>query len=374
MPATLRIGMVAGEPSSDQLGASLIEAILKRCPDARIEGIAGPAMRAAGCQAIARSEQLAVMGIAEVLRHLPALIRLRQKVARHFSEHPPDIFVGIDSPDFNLVLEGRLKRRGIPTVHWVSPSVWAWRQWRVKHIRNCVDLLLTLFPFENAFYQQHDVPVRFVGHPLADQIQPGGGGRGGQPPLIALLPGSRRAEVQRLLPLFLQTAALCASSRPELRFVLPVASEELMPLCRELLAGSACRSLRVDIQPGGARAAMKSSQLVLLASGTATLECLLLERPMVVAYKLHPVSGWLVMKMLKVPYVSLPNQLLGRRQVPEYLMQEATADTLSAALLELLDNPELAKQQTAPFAQVHQQLRCGAAGQAADAILERCLC
>lgn len=374
MPATLRIGMVAGEPSSDQLGASLIEAILKRRPDALIEGIAGPAMRAAGCRAIARSEQLAVMGFAEVLRRLPALIRLRRKTVRHFSEHPPDVFVGIDSPDFNLVLEGRLKRRGIPTVHWVSPSVWAWRQWRVKKIGTRVDLMLTLFPFEAGFYREHGVAVKFVGHPLADEIQPDGSGAEMQPPVIALLPGSRRAEVQRLLPLFLQTASLCISKRPELRFVLPIATPELEPLCREWLAHSAFRSLPVDAQVGGARAAMKSSRLVLLASGTATLECLLLDRPMVVAYKLHPVSGWLVMKMLKAPWVSLPNQLLERYQVPEFLLEKASADRLSAALLKLLDNPQLAKQQTAPFAQVHEQLCRGAAGQAADAILERCLC
>lgn len=375
----LRIGLVAGELSGDQLGAALIRAIQATHPHAQFEGIAGAEMRAAGCQALARSERLAVMGLVEVLGRLPALLRLRRKTARHFLHNPPDVFVAIDAPDFNIPLERMLKRKGIPTVHWVSPSVWAWRNYRLKKIRRSVDLMLTLFPFEAQFYEQHGVAARFVGHPLADDIT-GSPSRqqtkalleiDTQRPCVALLPGSRATEIKRLLPVFLETARLCKQSIPELQFVLPVAMPGLLPLCREMLGAKTQEALSLKVCNGQARQAMLAADVVLLASGTATLECMLVERPMVVAYRMHPLSYALASRMLHVPYVSLPNNLLGTGQVPEYLQSAATPQQLAASVLELLQQPEQAARQIEPFARVHQQLQTNAAQQAAQQVIER---
>lgn len=377
MAEPLRIGLVAGELSGDRLGAALIKAIHSEHPQVQFEGIAGPQMRALGCRALADAEQIAVMGLAEVLVHLPRLLRLRRRIRRHFRKHPPDVFVGIDAPDFNLALERSLRGAGIPTVHWVSPSVWAWRRYRLRKIRHSVDLMLTLFPFEEKFYVDEDVPARFVGHPLADDI--------GEPvscrqaralcgldqdrPCIALLPGSRQAEIKRLLPVFLEAAGLCRQVVPDLQFVLPVATPALLPLCREQTQGHAGTS--VTLLDGQARDAMLAADTVLLASGTATLECMLLRRPMVVAYRMHPLSFRLANRLLRVPHVSLPNNLLGTRVVPEFLQTEATPQALAEAVLKLLRNPDEAAQQVAPFAQVHQLLRCKAAQQAAHHVLAR---
>ncbi|HHJ17704.1 MAG TPA: lipid-A-disaccharide synthase [Gammaproteobacteria bacterium] len=375
----LRIGLVAGELSGDQLGAALIEAIRAIHPQASFEGIAGPRMRAAGCQALARSERLAVMGLVEVLGRLPGLIRLRRRIARHFRENPPDVFVGIDAPDFNLSLERTLKQAGIPVVHWVSPSVWAWRNYRLKKIRHSVDLMLTLFPFERQFYAQHDVPAHCVGHPLADEIA-GSPTRAqvreqltldAQRPCLALLPGSRATEVKRLLPVFLDTARLCRQTLPDLQLLLPVATPGLLPLCRQLLAASPGGEAGVTLLTGQAREAMLAADAVLVASGTATLECLLVQRPMVVAYRMHPLSFALARRMLRVPYVSLPNNLLGRMQVPEFLQDAATPQRLAPALLALLQQPEQAAHQTEPFAGVLRQLQQHAARQAAQQVIER---
>ncbi|MEA2079215.1 MAG: lipid-A-disaccharide synthase, partial [Pseudomonadota bacterium] len=315
----------------------------------------------------------------EVLGHLPGLLRLRRKISRHFRRKPPDVFVGIDAPDFNLSLEKKLKRAGIPTVHWVCPSVWAWRQYRLGKIRHSVDLMLTLFPFEAQFLEQHGVRAQFVGHPLADEItvihsQQGARERLGlekNGPCIALLPGSREAEIKRLLPLFLEAAHLCRRLIPALQFVLPLATPALLPLCRAWLASARHDELAVTLLEGRAREAMTAADAVLLASGTAALECMLLERPMVVAYRLHPLSYQLVSRLLRVPYVSLPNHLLGMMQVPEYLQADATPEKLAGALLELLEHPQKAAQQIEPFARVHRQLRQNAAQRAALHVIER---
>ncbi len=377
MTGPLRIGLVAGELSGDQLGAALIRAIQAKQPDAQFEGIAGAEMRAAGCQALARSERLAVMGLVEVLGRLPGLLRLRSKIARHFLHNPPDVFVGIDAPDFNIPLERVLKRKAIPTVHWVSPSVWAWRKYRLEKIRRSVDLMLTLFPFEAQFYQQQGVAARFVGHPLADEIT-------GSPsrqqakallqldersPCVALLPGSRAAEVKRLLPVFIEAARLCKRSIPELQFVLPVATPGLLPLCGDMLNSGTQEALSLRVLNGQARQAMLAADVVLLASGTATLECMLVNRPMVVAYRMHPLSYALASRMLHVPYVSLPNNLLGTGQVPEYLQSAATPQRLAAAVLELLQQPDKAARQIEPFARVHEQLQTKAALQVAQQVM-----
>ncbi len=379
MSRPLRVGLVAGELSGDQLGAALIQAIRAERPDARFEGIAGAAMRAAGCEVLARSERLAIMGLVEVLGRLPALLRLRRKVAQHFVHNPPDVFVGIDAPDFNLALERRLKRHAIPTLHWVSPSVWAWRRYRMNKIRRSVDQMLTLLPFEAQFYQQQGVPACFTGHPLADEI----GECGPVAPLraelglatgrrcVALLPGSRAAEVKRLLPVFLEAARLCSQALPELQFLLPVATPGLLPLCRSILQAGQPVLPAVKLVNGQARQAMCAADVVLLASGTATLECMFLKRPMVVAYRMHPLSYAIASRLLQVPYVSLPNNLLGSAQVPEYLQDDATPQRLAGSLLELLQQPGQARRQVEPFAAVHRQLRTGAAARAAQQVITR---
>ncbi|MGD8615176.1 MAG: lipid-A-disaccharide synthase [Gammaproteobacteria bacterium] len=373
-PPPLRIGLVAGELSGDQLGAALIEAIRERCPQAQFEGVGGPRMRAAGCRVLADAEQLAVMGLAEVAAHLPRLLALRRRVRRQFTDRTPDVFVGIDAPDFNLSLERALKRHGVVTVHWVSPSVWAWRRYRLKKIRAGVDLMMTLFPFEVAFYQEAGVPATCVGHPLADAIPPAAQRRdapGDAPRCVALLPGSRAGEVRRLLPVFLEAARLCRNAMPQLSFVLPVAGPHLAPLCRRWLARPDYADLPLTLLEGRAREAMADADAVLLASGTAALECMLLGRPMIVAYRLHPFTYPVVKRMLRVPYVSLPNHLLGREHVPEYLQSDASPRRLAAALLALLRHPELAARQTQAFAPVHRGLRRDAARRAAAAVLER---
>jgi len=320
MGGSLRIGVVAGELSGDQLGAALMERIRKLNPGARFVGIAGPRMRAAGCEVLAEAEELAVMGVAEALRQLPRLLRLRRRVVRYFCAQPPQLFIGIDAPDFNLGLEKCLKRNGITTLHWVSPSVWAWRRYRLKKIRNSTDCLLTLFPFEASFYHEHHVEARFVGHPMADEIAGSIAaplareqlGLVADRPCLAILPGSRKSEIERLLPVFLQAAVLCKRVLPMLQLVLPVASPRLQSLCSHWLERPEHATLDVRVTEGRARDAMAAADAVLLASGTATLECLLLERPMIVAYRLHPLSYALVRYLLRVPYVSLPNNLLNR--------------------------------------------------------------
>ncbi len=379
MTAMLRIGLVAGELSGDQLGAALMQRIRQRHPETHFCGICGPSMRAAGCTAFAHAEELAVMGFTEVLGQLPRLLRLRRHLLRCFLEQRPQLFLGIDAPDFNLGLEKRLKQHGIDTLHWVSPSVWAWRRYRLRAIRHSVDSMLTLFPFEATFYRDHGVQARWVGHPLADEIADDCGreaaraalGLAVSRPCVALLPGSRKTEIERLLPAFLEAATLCRRAITDLQFVLPVAAPALLPRCRATVQQPQYAELGTILLDGQARSAMCAADAVLLASGTASLECLLLKRPMVVAYRLHPVSYLLVRGLLQVPYVSLPNNLLGRGQVPEFLQSSVTAEHVSTALLELLQDPAAAARQVEPFAALHESLRRDATGQVADAVLER---
>jgi lipid-A-disaccharide synthase len=373
----LRIGLAAGELSGDQLAAAVIRAIHEIRPEVEFEGVAGPAMRAAGCTVLARTEQLSVMGLVEVLGRLPVILGIRRRLRKWFLDHPPDVFLGIDAPDFNLSMERQFRAQGIPTVHLASPSVWAWRAHRVRKIRTGTDLMLTLFPFEKPFYEQEGVPVRYIGHPLADDIPEQPDRAEGRQQLdldpadtvVALLPGSRGSEVRRLLPLFLRAAAICRQSLPSARFLLPVATPVLQPLCKSILKRKEFRELPVRVLCGRARVAMQAADAVLLASGTAALECMLMKRPMVVAYRMHPLSYPLVKKLLRVPWVSLPNHLLKRAQVPEYLQGQATPQALAEKVLELIRDPQAAAQQVAPFVGVHQSLRRGAARQAAREIL-----
>lgn len=375
----MRIGIVAGEASGDLLGAGLITSLREQYPDAVFEGIAGPQMIAAGCRALFPAEKLAVMGLVEVLAHLREILKIRKQLFHHFRENPPDIFVGIDAPDFNLTLERRLREKGIKTVHYVSPSVWAWRQKRVKKIARSVDLMLVLFPFEEEFYRQHNVPVKFVGHPLADMIplcvdrvqaRDQLGLAQGQK-LLALLPGSRSGEVQRLAEPFVRAAMLCKQQQPELCFIAPMASGKVRAQFENILREIA-PALEVTLLDGKSREAMAAADVVLLASGTAALEAMLLKRPMVVAYILAPLTYWMLKKfrMLKVSLYSLPNLLAGREVVRECIQEDATAENLAAAVLELLTHAGKMEALQEEFSRIHTNLRRDASSQAARAVLQ----
>ncbi|MFV3410793.1 lipid-A-disaccharide synthase [Pseudomonas nitroreducens] len=367
----LRVALVAGEASGDILGSGLMQALKQRHPDIEFIGVGGPRMQAEGLQSHFPMERLAVMGLVEVLGRLRELLRRRKDLVRMLIAAKPDVFIGIDAPDFNLNIELKLRRAGIRTVHYVSPSVWAWRQKRVLKIKQACDLMLALFPFEARFYEEHAVPVRFVGHPLANTIpleadRIGARERLGLPQdacVVALLPGSRGGEVGKLGALFLDTAQRLLQERPELRFVLPCASPERRVQIEEMLAG---RDLPVQLLDGASHEALAACNAVLIASGTATLEALLYKRPMVVAYKVAPMTYRILKRLVKSPYISLPNLLAGRLLVPELIQDAATPEALGATLLPLLDDGSV---QTESFDAIHRALRQDASAQAAEAVL-----
>ncbi len=375
----MHVAMVAGELSGDLLGAGLIAALRARYPQARFSGIGGPEMLAQGFHTVAPLERLAVMGLVEVLSHLPELLRIRRALHQHWLADPPQVFVGIDAPDFNLGLERRLRARGVPTVHYVSPSVWAWRPWRVRKIARAVSLMLTLLPFEAAFYRDHGVPVRHVGHPLADAIplrsDPLLARRSlhldwpAEAKVVALLPGSRLGEISRLGPVFLETARWLHARRPELRFLIPAATPRLHEVLTALRDHYA-PTLPLMLVQGHSRAAMAAADVVLLASGTATLEAMLLKRPMVVAYRVAPATAWIARRLLTVSHFALPNLLAGRELVPEFIQEAATAANLGPAVLRWLDETVTREALTAEFDVLHDQLRRDASRQAATAIAE----
>jgi lipid-A-disaccharide synthase len=336
-------------------------------------------MAAAGCESLVDQERLSVMGLVEVLRHLPEQLRIRRALGDHFIASPPDVFVGVDAPDFNLGLERRLRRCGIPTVHLVSPTVWAWRPGRVKGLRAAADLVLSIFPFEEPFLRRHQVPVHYVGHPLADEIplaedQPAARRDLGLPPespVIALLPGSRRSEVAALARPMIETAAWCLARRPDLRFAVPL----LSPRLRELFVRSlddGAPHLPVTLVDGRSRAVIAAADCVLTASGTATLECLLLKRPMVVAYRLDPMTYRLVkaLDLVKVPHVAMANLLVGRELAPEFLQERCRADLMGPVLLDYLGDPERVSRIKREYLRVHKELRRDAGREAAAAILD----
>jgi len=370
----IRIGIVVGEASGDILGAGLIQALQKRLPQVRFEGIAGPRMLALGAESLFPMERLSVMGLVEPLKRLPELLKIRRSLRQHFIKNPPDLFIGIDSPDFNLSLEESLKAEGIQTVHYVSPSVWAWRRGRIKKIARAVDHMLTLLPFEANFYRENQVPVSFVGHPLADDIPLQVSGVAARKELgfdqddrvIALLPGSRGGEVRLLGPLFLQTARWCHQRNSDLKFVLPAANEQRLAELQEQLRDFP--GLPVTLLSGDSHKALSAADCVLIASGTATLETMLLKKPMVVAYKLGRISYAIVSRMLHTPWVSLPNLLAQRDLVPEILQSNATAENLGAALMRYFEDPLFGDQLQREFDDLHQQLRRNASERAADAV------
>ncbi|WP_370599897.1 lipid-A-disaccharide synthase [Pseudomonas nitroreducens] len=367
----LRVALVAGEASGDILGSGLMQALKQRHPDIEFIGVGGPRMQAEGLQSHFPMDRLAVMGLVEVLGRLRELLRRRKDLVQMLIAAKPDVFIGIDAPDFNLNIELKLRRAGIRTVHYVSPSVWAWRQKRVLKIKEACDLMLALFPFEARFYEEHAVPVRFVGHPLANTIpleadRAGARERLGLPQdagVVALLPGSRGGEVGKLGALFLDTAQRLLQERPGLRFVLPCASPERRVQVEEMLAG---RNLPVQLLDGASHEALAACDAVLIASGTATLEALLYKRPMVVAYKVAPMTYRILKRLVKSPYISLPNLLANRLLVPELIQDAATPEALATTLLPLLDDGSV---QTESFDAIHRALRQDASAQAAEAVL-----
>jgi lipid-A-disaccharide synthase len=379
MSEPLVIGLVAGESSGDTLGAALLVALRARVGEVRAFGIAGPKMRGAGCEVWADSHELAVMGLIEPLVHLPRLFALRRRLVRDFTAARPQVFVGIDAPAFNIGLEARLRARGIATVQYVSPQVWAWRQGRVRTIAAACDLVLCLFPFEREFYCAHGVAAQFVGHPLADQIPLHTDRAAARQALglapaatvIALLPGSRLGEVRRLGADFLRAALWLHGQRPEVKFVAPMASDsvrKVFAMQRERVAPG----LAVQLFAGHAQESLIAADAVLVASGTATLETLLVRRPMVAAYRFNPLTAFLLrgMGLVKVRHFSQPNLLTGKSLVPEFLQEAVNGEDLGRALLQQLDDVPGRERLEAEFLQVHQQLRVGAAERAAQAILD----
>jgi lipid-A-disaccharide synthase len=376
--ARLRVGIVAGESSGDQLGAALIAALRARVPGLECFGVAGPKMVAAGCEPWARAEELAVMGLTEVLPHLPRILRLRAALIARLLADPPDIFVGIDAPTFNLGVAKRLKGQGVRTVQYVAPQVWAWRQGRARKIGRACDLVLCLLPFETAFYSRHGVRAAFVGHPLADQIplevdrEAARAALGLDPAatIIALLPGSRLGEIERLGADFVRAASWLAARRPELRFIAPMATasaREAFERKRAQVPGAP----DISLLEGRAQQVLAACDAAIVASGTATLETLLSRRPMVVAYRFGALTAFLLrrLRLVKVPYFSQPNLLVGRALVPELLQEQVSGAALGEALLGRLSDREYLRELDDEFRKVHEKLRGGAADRAAEAIL-----
>ena len=379
----MRIGIIAGEASGDILAAGLMHAILEQYPDAQFEGIAGPLMIKAGCKALYPAEKLSVMGLVEVLSHYRELSAIRKELIAHFLDNPPDVFIGIDAPDFNLVVETTLKEAGIGTIHYVSPSVWAWRQYRLGKISRAVDLILTLFPFEARFYENHSISVKYVGHTLADEIDLNIDINQARKKLhldvesgdlvIAVLPGSRMSEVTRLAKPFIETLLQSLKQQSDLLFTIPFVNDKTRHFFEQELNlqttdDSIARS-RFILFDGHSRDVMAASNAVLLASGTAALEALLLKKPMIVAYKLSPVTYWIAKRLLQVPYYSLPNLLAGEYLVEEITQNDVCAEILTPKLLKLLSD-ELWCNKLHVFDDIHILLRQNANQSAAQAVID----
>ena len=371
-----RVYLVAGELSGDILGASLMRALKARHPEVAFRGLGGPRMIAEGLESLYPLETLSVMGLVEVIKHLPELIRVRRTLRRDALDWEPDIMVGIDAPDFNLGLERQLRESGITTAHYVSPSVWAWRQGRVKGIARSVDAMLTFLPFEAAFYVKHRVPVAFVGHPLADELPLVNDRRATREALgiaadarvLALLPGSRRNEIRFMGETFLEAAERLVKARPGLAVVIPAATPERRQELEALLAARPALAACVSLLDGQAREAMVASDLVLLASGTAALEAMLCHRPMLVGYRMAPMTHRIARLMVKTEWISLPNLIARESLVPELIQDEASSEAIATRLGELLDDEAARTALEARFAAMHEGLQRDASRRAAEAI------
>jgi lipid-A-disaccharide synthase len=374
--APLTVGVVAGEASGDLLGAHLIGALRERLPQARFAGIGGPRMQSAGLHALFPMEKLAVRGYVEVLRHYLDIVGIRRRLARHFLAEPPALFVGIDAPDFNLGLELKLRSAGIPTAHFVSPSIWAWRGGRIHKIKRAVSQMLAVFPFEQALYERAGVPVSYVGHPLAEMLFPVPERAAAREQLrlpaaariIALLPGSRVSELEQLADLFIETAVQISAVLPDAHFLVPLVNRPTRELF-ETARYRHDRQLNLTVLFGHAHEAMAASDVVLAASGTATLEAALLQRPVVIAYRM-PGLSWLLMKNRGyLPYVGLPNILAGEFIVPEFLQDEATPENLAQALLNLMFDTAVRERLEARFAEIAGDLRQDSAERIVSALM-----
>ncbi len=376
----MKIGIVSGEMSGDILGAGLIKELKIFYPDAQFVGIGGEKMIAQGLNSLFAQDRLAVMGIVEPLKRLPELLSMRRQLYIYFTEHQFDVVIGIDSPSFNTGLEERLKKVGIKTVHYVSPSVWAWRQGRIKQISRAVDLMLTLLPFENAIYDEHNIPVKFVGHPLADKfslvhdqqkaklilsdlLQDRQKKYAPSRPLLACLPGSRGGEIKFIGPVFWESIALCCQSIKNIQVIVPAANSR----CREQIEGQLKQypSLPITIVDGLSHEVMAASDAVLLASGTTALEAMLLKRPMVVAYKMAALSYYIISTLLQTPYIALPNLLANKLLVPELVQGDATVANISSSILQAFANQD---KNTQEFTKLHQSIKRNADMESAKTI------
>ena len=377
MARHLRVGMVAGEASGDLLAAHLIAALKARNPGIEFAGIGGPRMAAEGFESHFPMEKLSVRGYAEALRHYREIMGIRRSLASSMLRDRPDLFIGVDSSDFNLGLERRLKDGGIPTIHYVSPAVWAWRRWRVRRIARSVNRVLALFPFEPPIYEAAGVPVTYVGHPLADVIPL-------EPPkdearaqlrlpagklIVALLPGSRRSELQYMAGAFVLAAHRFRQEVHEVHFVCPMVTRETREMFERAIHENQRTDLPLTLLFGHSHDALAAADLALVASGTATLETALLKTPMVIAYRQSPITWALMRQMLYLPYVGMPNILAGERLVPELLQDQATPANLAGALLTLLRDTAAQHRQVERFREFHQLLRQNTAEKAADAVL-----
>jgi lipid-A-disaccharide synthase len=371
----MKIGIVAGEPSGDYLGAGLINALSRRIPKLNFIGIGGPLMEKAGLTTLFEMERISIMGLDELLRSVHDILKIRRSLYRTFLDEDIPMFVGIDVPDFNLGLEEKLRGTGVTTVHYVSPTVWAWRSYRIRKIRRSVCHMLTLFPFEAAFYQRHGVPVDFVGHPIADEVDPeydkyalraelGLPSEGNR--IAALLPGSRMIELQRLGELFIEVARELGSRVPDVRFVAPFANEETRGRFESLLERNP--DVAVDVVLGKSRTVIAASDAALLASGTAALEAALLRVPMVVTYKGSWLSAALVKMLAHVEHFSMPNHLLDEPIVPEYFQADATVENLAGTMSRLLLDQEYSRTMSDSFGAIMSALRCGASERAAEVV------
>lgn len=371
------IGIVAGEASGDLLGSHLIKSLKQQRPDLQFVGIAGPKMQAEGAVSLFPMEKLAVRGYFEVLRHLPGLLSIRRQLARHFLEHPPDLFIGIDAPDFNLGLERALKRRGIRTIHYVSPSIWAWRRGRMGKIRRAVSHVLALFPFEVELYEKAGVPVTYVGHPLADVLPLEPDSKTARLELklpsdklvIALLPGSRQSELDYMADLFVKTALEIQRQIEHVHFLVPVISRETRWKFEDAIRRNEAYALPLSILFGHAHLAMEAADAVIVASGTATLEAALLKRPMVITYRMSPLSWQILRHMNYLPHVGLPNILAGHGVVPELLQHQATPERLAETLLQLVHDKQALESIRQEFTALHLLLKQNTQEKAASAVL-----
>ena len=374
-----RVAIVVGEVSGDILGAGLIRELKKKYPNCEFEGIGGERMKSQGMVSLFPMDRLAVMGLIDPLKRLPELLSIRRSLRERYLNDPPDVFIGIDAPDFNLALEKKLRNAKIKTVHYVSPSVWAWRQGRIKKIAQSVDLMLTLFPFEKAFYETHQVPVKFVGHPLADQIPIANSKAPARGALkldldkkyVAILPGSRAAEVEKIGAVFFNAANQMQQDISDLAFIVPAANEKRLQQIQTQLKNYP--SLNVTVYLRRSHEVMIAADAILMASGTTSLEAMLIKRPMVIAYKVSALSYEVISRLVKVDFVGLPNLLANRKIVPELIQYDATPENILKELKNCFGSQAVHDELIKTFTEIHRSLRCNASEQAADAVESLCL-